>query len=275
MHDFIRTNDQSEISWNEADSRIKALREESPDDPELKLMYAAHIHTKYVLLGPELFFKGTDTLKEDEELIETLVLEALPYTEGRPEYAAISAKLLHFLRKGYDNRAHDLAEGAHSQSVNVASTLTVVGQLRSFKGDFVGARECFEQVIPLCEPASEFHIYVLVMLVQVHLAANDRPNINKVRKELYSVKPIAMIYFEVLVTDPNRPSLRAKAATMMLSKKRSQAVLKHVFYISGRLFAQEIHRENMMRSPVTLLRRRFGNDVLTEEMIAAMPNLTK
>jgi hypothetical protein len=273
MHDFIRTNDQSEISWNEADARIKALRRAAPDDPELKLMYAAHLHTKYVLLGPELFYKGTDSCEEDEALIETLVLEALPYVEGRPEYAAISAKLLHFLRKGYDNRAHGLAEGAHSQSVNVASTLTAVGQLRCFKGDFAGAEECFAQVIPLCDRASDFHVYTLVLLVQVHLAANNQQGVKEVKKELYSVKPSAVIYFEVLLTNPDRPSLRAKAATMMLSKKRARAILDHMFYICGRLYSHEIHRENMMRTPIMLFKRRFGNDILTEEMTKAMPNL--
>lgn len=87
-------------AWKEANKRIKYLLESDPGNDEYKLMYASHLHSKYVLLGPDLFYKETDDCHADEQEIEKLVLETQPFAQSQPKYAIISAKLLHFLGRG-------------------------------------------------------------------------------------------------------------------------------------------------------------------------------
>lgn len=275
MNDVFNTEDMKDESWRDADKRLIALMKEHPNDPEIKLMYATHLHSKYVVLGPELFAKGTDSCPEDEEQIERLVLETLPFAEGRPDYSIMAAKLLYFLNSGYGNLAIELAEKAHENSTKVASSLAVVGQMRSFRGLFAEAYECLEQARKLAKKGSDFHIYVLVLQCQAMLATNDREGLKQVQRELYRSRPATMVFFEPILTDPDKPSIRAKAVIMMLSRKRARGILQHIFYISGRLFESAEHRENMMRTPVLLLRRRFGNEVLTDEMRESMPGLAR
>ena len=102
-----------------------------------------------------------------------------------------------------------------------------------------------------------------------------RDGLKPVQRELYSARPTTMVFFEPIFTDPARPSLRAKGAIMLLSKRRAAGILRHIFYISGRLFDDVTHRENMMRTPMTLMQNRFGSDVATDEMRVMLPNLCR
>jgi len=274
MNDVFNTEDEKDKTWRDADNRLRELLKDNPQDDETKLMYANHLHTKYVVLGPELFAKGEQNCEEDEREIERLVLDTLPFAQTRPDYSIMAAKLLYFLNSGYGSMATELAESAHDGSTKVAASLAVVGQLRSFNGRFDDAQECFEQARNLAKKGSDFHIYVLVLQCQMLLAANNRNALKKTQRELYRSRPATIVFFEPILTDPAKPSIRAQAVIMMLSTKRAQGLLQYLFYISGRLFEKVEHRENMMRAPLILLRRRFGDAVLTEEMRAALPGLT-
>lgn len=260
--------------WRETERRLGILMQNAPENDENKLMYAAHLHSKYVLLGPKLFASGQDTCREDEKEIERLVLGSLAFAQTRPDYAVIAAKLLYFLKSGYDSLAVDMAESAHEKSARVATSSAVVGQTRCFRGQFAGARECLLQAQNLAEHGSRFHIYVLVLHCQMLLAANDREGLEQVRRELYTARPASGLFLEPLMTDPAKPSIRAKGIIMMLSCTRAKALLHSFFYISGRLFENTEHRENMMRTLVILLRQRFGDRVLSDAMRTAMPDLT-
>src|SRR5690606_29438734 len=113
-----------------------------PDDAAVKIMYATHIHSKYVSFGHVLFQNGIDDRLRDEDDIEKLVLAALPHVQTQPEYAIMAAKLLHFLGRGYEGLARDLAEEAHGSSVAAAGSLAIIGQLRAFAGETDAALRC-------------------------------------------------------------------------------------------------------------------------------------
>lgn len=91
MIDAYNTEQERDGPWQDADRRLVELMKDNPNDDELKLMYATHLHSKYVLMGAELFYKGTDTCREDEQEIERLVLETLPFAQTRSDYAIVAA----------------------------------------------------------------------------------------------------------------------------------------------------------------------------------------
>lgn len=273
MHEAMNSGDNGGISWPENDKRLSALRVEHPDDPNLKLMYATHLHTKYVTRGRELFYKGEDTCAQDEKDIEQLVLQSLPYTQTRPELAVVAAKLLYFVDQGYKNLALDISGEALQNSTAVASTLTTVGQLHGYTGDTDAAIECLTQAKLLSEKGSHHYLYVLVMLCQVLMAAGRRDDLAEARSELYKLSKVGAVFFEPIFSDPYAPSLRAKGVTLMLSRARAKGVLQHIHYVSARLYERQDHRENALRTPVNLFVRRFGREVITDEIKATYPGL--
>ena len=273
MHEALNAPDNGDISWPENDIRLRNLRREHPDDPHFKLLYATHLHTKYITKGRDLFYKGEDTCAEDEHEIEQLVLESLDHAQSRPELAVVAAKLLYFVDQGYKNLALEISEEASRNSTAVASTLTIVGQLRGFLGDTDAAVEYLTQAKRLNEEGTHNYLYVLVMLCQVLMAAGRREELAEARSELYRLSKVGAVFFEPIFSDPYTPSLRAKGVTLVLSRARARSILKHLHYVSARLYQTQEHRENALRTPVNLFVRRFGRDVATDEIKATYPGL--
>lgn len=273
MHVAGRPEKLEDQPWPDNDRRLKALMAETPDDPVLKMFYASHLHTKYVLLGPRLFRTGKDTCAEDEAEIERLVTEALPFVQAQPEYSAMAAKLLYFVDRGYRDLALELADRSLRESTSVASSLAISGQLRGFVGDMDIAQNHLLQAEALCTPRSQFHIYVLVLLCQVLMAAGERDKLLEATRRMYRANAATRFVFEPLFSDPDRPSLSAKGVTLALSRKKLDGLLRHVSYISARLFQEPAHRENTLRTLVNLAVRRFGADFVHEDVRKVAPGL--
>lgn len=275
MHDAALRPQSEGTSWDLADQRLRILRASSPENPELKLMYATHLHSKYILKGQKLFFKNLATCSVDEAEIEKLVLESLSFAQSNPDYAVIAGKLLYFVNRGYRDLALELVETAHRSDVNIASSLVVIGQLKGFLGQTGNAIEALEQSVSLSKPGTEFHVYCLVLLCQTLLAHDRRDELVVARGKLYKQSVLGAVFFELLFSDPEAPSLRAKASAMMLSRGRAKALLEYFCYISTRLFEQEVHRENSIRLPVILLQKRFGSSIIPEALAPLVPRLIR
>ena len=261
------------VAWGITDTRLRALRVEHPYDPATKMLYATHLHSKYVLRGPDLFFKGTATCEADEAEIESLVLEALDFAQTQPEYAIMAAKLLYFVDCGYRDLAVEIMETAHRSHSSVASSLVIVGQMRAFCGQTDAAVDCLLQAAALRSPGSDAHVYGLAILCQVLCAAGDRERLNHHLRDLYRAVPAAAFLFELLFGNPEKPSIKAKATTLMLSKKRARGLLMHSYYVSARLFEQQDHRERLLQTPLALFQKRFGPSVVPDEVVRLVPAL--
>ena len=275
MHEATNKAGRGDQSWSENDLRLRALRIEHPDNPATKLMYATHLHTKYVTLGRKIFHKHEENCQADEAEIEKLVLESLDFAQSTPEHAIVAAKLLYFVDRGYKNLALELASKAHQTSTSVASSLAILGQLRGFVGDTDAAVEHLRQAAGLSEKRSHFHLYTLVLLCQALMAAGRLDELAIVRGELSATSTLAAIFFEPLFSDPIAPSLKAKGVTLMLTRAKATAILKHLYYVSARLYEQAEHRENSMRTPTNLFVRRFGRSIVPEEIKESVPGLLR
>ena len=254
------------VAWKENEARLRGLIKASPDDPVLMIMYATHIHSKYVFLGSALFQAGIDDRTRDEDDIETLVIAALPQIQSQPEYAIMAAKLLHFVDRCYFDLARELSERAYSSSVSAVSSLSIIGQLRAFSGDIEAALRCIDQALNLVTPGTKAHLYALTLKMQALLAAADFERLQQAKHELYTVSPVAMVFYEPMFANPDELSLRAKTVTMLLPRKKAVAFLMYQHYIGARLFRRVEHRNNSILPPLKLFVRRFGKASVPDEI---------
>lgn len=259
--------------WKKNDLWMRKLIAERPDDPETQLNYATHLHSKYIVCGPQLFHKGIDDRRQDEAEIERLVQAALPSIQTNPDMAIMAAKLLFFLDRGYDNFAIDLAEQAQKESTSISHTLPIIGQLRGFRGDINQGVDALDQAISLAERGTSAHLYALVMKCNLHLAAGDHKALAESKKEIYSLRPAIKLFIEPFYTDPLQPSFSARASIMMLTRKTAAARLLYCNYILCRLFRSQQHRDNAIRPILFLTIRRFDAQVVPAEIAAAYPDL--
>ena len=257
--------------WVENEARLAHLRRADPDDPILKIMHATHIHTRYVAFGHDMFLHGEDSRATDEDVIERLTLEALPFVQSQPEYAIAAAKLLHFVNRGYFELAQDLAEKAYKASVSVSTSLATIGQLRAFAGETQAALHCIDQALNLVERGSVAHTYTLVLKCQALVAVRDYDRLQDAKQQLCANVPTAFIFAEPLCSDPDNLTLRARTVAMLLSRARARSLLMHFHYISARLFCDPDHGANTIRAMVNLFAGRFGPGVVPEEVTTAFP----
>ncbi len=260
-------------AWKENEARLRRLLVESPDDAVLKIMCATQIHSKYIMFGHTLFHSGIDDRIRDEDDIEALTLEALPQIQSQPEYALMAAKLLHFLQRGYFDVARELSEQAYASSVSAAGSLTLIGQFRAFAGETEAALRCIDQALNLVTPGSKAHFYTLTVKLQTLRAISDFERLNETKKQLYRMSRVLMVLYEPLFANPDELSLRAKAVTMALSRRRAAALLQWTNYVSARLFHDPAHRANDILALLTLIVRRFGKAAVPDEIKAAHPGL--
>ena len=272
MHDAAGLPVGSNASWAANDRRLRHLREERPDDPALKLFFATHLHSKYILLGWDLFLKGKATCTEDEDRIEELVLSALPDVIHDPTQAIMAAKLLYFLDRGYDDLAVELAEDGLRSSTDIAPCLAIVGQLRAFTGRVPEALGSLDQAARLSRYGSEFHVYSMFMKCQALAACGDWTALAGARAELFKVRPATMV-LEPIFADPIKPSFRSRALAVALTRARARALLMQLTYVSTRLFRDQRMRENSIRGPLRLLVGRFGREVVPGPLAALVPDL--
>lgn len=260
-------------AWTENGTRLRRLLDARPDDAILRVMYATHLHSKYIHFGYTLFENGIDDRAADEDQIERLVIEALPQIQSHPEYAIMSAKLLHFLQRGYFDLARELSEQAYDASVSAAGSLAIIGQFRAFAGETEAALRCLDQALNLLAPGSPEYFYTLTLKLQALHAAGDFVRLQDAKRELYGHSVALMLLYEPLFTHPERLSFRAKAVMLALSERKAAGLLRWQNYVSARLFCTLEHRSNAILTLLTLVVRRFGKAAVPHEVIASHPGL--
>ena len=261
--------------WQANDSRLRGLLAQSQANPELKVLIALNTHSKYVTSGIKLFMSGHNTRELDEDEIEEFVTSALPTIRNDPEYAIVAAKLLYFVKRGYDELARDLCEGAYAQSLSVGKSIAIIGQMRGFFGETDAALQCIEQALNLAKPGSHSHLYALVIKCQILSASRRLDALKFARRELAGANRIAGFMLEPMFGDPETLSLQSRALSFLLRRERARAMLMHKYYTSARLFRDPEHGLNAMRSLTRVLTARFGQEVVPDEVRAVFPGLMR
>lgn len=260
-------------SWAENDRILRQLHSERPQDPDLALILANHLHSGVVSNGAKTFLTGTDASNAIDAEIEALVQQALAWCQTRPEKAMIAAKLLYYVNRSYKPLALELARKAHKQSTAIAASLALYGQLLAFSGDIDAALDLLRQAEDLTTPGSRFRHYVQVLLCQALLAGGNTAELEPVRAEIYRYHPLVRTIYEFHFGDADRPTLKARGMILASSKVKAQALLSWSHRIYGGLFEDPQHRINALRGPVSMCVRRHGLLVVPDEVRTSAPAL--
>lgn len=250
---------------------LQQLRRDNSDDPAIKLLWASHIHATYIQRGTDAALTCPRRRRSDLLEIETLVLDSLDFARARPEFGVIAAKLLHFANPEHAIVALDLAENAQRHATSAKGALTALGQLHTFCGDMELGLSYLQQARAMAKAGSNFEVFVVIMLLQALIAAGDRGEIDAIRPRVYEIHPLLGLFCEPMLTDPEKPSLRARGAIMAMSKKRLTAYIIRMYHCWARLHQTPQHRANALRALVSLAQRRHGPDCIPEDIRRAIP----
>jgi DNA-binding winged helix-turn-helix (wHTH) protein len=252
--------------WSENDQGLRAQVAKNPTDFRAKIMLATNIHTKYLQDSVQIFMSNADPRKDDEDEIESLVTESLPHLQNEPTFLLPSAKLLFFIDRGYNDMAVRMAERLHRESTALAASLPVVGQMRVFTGQNEDGQRALDQALELCEPGSQYEIYLMILKCEALAAVSDRDGLDQVLDEVCARVPQVEVLMQVLFTCAERPSKIAQQALVNMPPAQAKGMLMLTHYVYGRLLQNPVHRANAYRTPVSLFTRQFGPNIIPDEV---------
>ncbi|MDH6230887.1 DNA-binding winged helix-turn-helix (wHTH) protein [Mesorhizobium soli] len=267
VHDAAIVLARSLESWRENEVQLAAARAERPDDPTLAIMWAMTLYAKLVMqMQPEKLPVSAWRAIEDE--IEDLAFTSLPKVQSNPLLVLGIAKLLMFIGRGHLDLAEKLADEAFAKSTAFAAAFAVQGQIRMFKGAIDQSVVLLDKGIELSERGSEFHIYLLVLKCTALLAADDRPALDRTCTELYALRPLTRVQIGFYVTPAHVEWLphHLEAALDKYNALLARGFVEYLYNLSARHFRQRNHRRNVMLNLATHMSRRFGAEVVPQEV---------
>lgn len=257
--------------WRKNDVRLRQSIRNGNATPLTRLMLAANIYTGYIIDGWR-FLANEDPRERDQADMESLILEVLPDLLDDPENALSAAHVLSFMGPTHQVLALEIAEEAFARSTALADALSILGRLRGFAGDFDGALELLHRARPLCKPGSMFDRYITSCICQNLLASG---NFEAKDRELESLtkSPISKGPYRLLYANPNEavPSLPVRIHLALTPRKYARAAVLWSYYISARLFRPREAKENVIVGLARHMRRRFGDEIIPDEVSAAIP----
>ena len=261
-------------NWENNYERLKQAVLDDGSDAVAKLVLATNIHLKYIQDGMVTML-GSDTRVQDEDEIEALVLACLPHVQSNGVLLLAAAKLLFFLDRGYRRLAVELAESAFKNSTAIASSLTIVGQMRMFLGEFEQAIDFIEQAQNISKEGTQFHYYLLFIKCQTYLAEGSWSKLREALDDFFEKVPEASytvsIFFASAGGDKVQPESEAMAKT--LSREQAVAILKLTNYVYARLFTENEPRVNIFKGLTSLMIKNFGMDIIPNEIRKTVPAL--
>ena len=257
--------------WRKNEAQLRRLLQDGKATATTRLMLGMNMYTRYIIDGWR-FLANDDPRERDQAELESLMLEVLPELLDDPQNALSAALVLSFMGPAHQLLALDIAEEAFKRSTALADGLSTLGRLRGYAGDFDGALDLLYRARPLCKPGSIFDRYVTSCICQVLLAAG---NFSEKDRELESLtqSPIAKGPYRLLYSNPGetRPTLPVRIHLALSPRKYARAAVLWSYYICARLYRTQAAKENLIVGLAGHMRRRFGDDIIPDEVAAAIP----
>jgi hypothetical protein len=265
MHEAALMLARAPASWRENEKQLMQARTASPDDPTLAIMWGLNLYARLLQHAAEPGGPMSETewaAVEDE--IEALALASLPRVGDNPLLVLAVAKLLFFIDRGHGDLAAQLADDAFQNSTAFAAAFALQGQIRVSQGRLEEAFDFYNKSQEMCEPGSEFHLYIMVLKIVALLAADDRAALDRLTADLYAMQPALRMHFGLMLASPNLSTLAPELEGMltMLDETRAQRLIHYFFNISARRFYAREHRRNVMQGLLTHMVRRFGPAII-------------
>ncbi len=163
--------------------------EVKPGDSEAvdKLIGAAQMQAR-LLRKIALGHCDAGVLKGHFRALEGLVLEALPYVQHDPQLTLTAVTLLVDANRDHADMAERLARHAFERTTAFASGYAALGRVLAARDAYDEALTMFDRGLELCEPGSEFEVYLLVWKCWAALAIGDRTAFLTAREALFAAK---------------------------------------------------------------------------------------
>jgi len=257
-------------SWLASGEILAKEHRDHPQDPRVAVMWAAHLYAQLVMSGVYSPLTDDDRAAMETE-IERTVLTHLPAIQDDPSLSMAAAKLLHYIARGHDDLVDHLLERAFDRCTAFAASFGIIGQVRATRGLFDEAIRSYDHGIAICEPASEFHLYLLFLKAAALLASNRREELPGVIRSLQIIKPESIRSLAPFILPPDKPL--DEMQERFLDGAGPEGCRKFVDYLyktSARQFRSPRHQANVMRGIATHAMRKFGPEVAPEVVRALL-----
>jgi DNA-binding winged helix-turn-helix (wHTH) protein len=263
---------QGQLQWQDAQTRLRGVLARDPDDAGSKVTLAMALHAKYLVAGMQIL-SVDDPRRADEAEIEALVTTALPAVEGNDIYVLAAAKLLDFVSPIYSGFALELAERAFAQTSALATAFTTLGQMRMHRGDIKEALRLFRLGSELAEPGSHFSHYLGVLICEAHLASGDLDALSRATEGFFA-REEGRRFYALLMPPPAGIDVSYDLDLVLAHMTEAQArgMMLWLHYATARLFADRLHRQNIMRHLARLLIERMGAAIVPPEVAPDLPS---
>jgi len=251
--------------WRYIAERATQALARTPDDPELGVIVAT---CKFAQLALSIDLDSADphAYAALEEQIERLVLRALPGVRGDPLYSLAAARLLFIIHRGHLPLVESLLAEAMASSTTFAAGLSISGAIKAYVGDLAGAIRSYDRALGLCEPGTEFELYLQVLKSQALIAAGDRAAARTILARLLTVKP-AERAVQIFYLDPDcAPDESTLRELRRFTPELARRLLGRLMFGPVRNFSRPEHGRAILAGPLRHLLDRFGPQVLPSEL---------
>lgn len=271
MQDAIRLLSPLDDSWLGIEPHLLEQRRADPDDPAAALMWAMCLFAR-LLHGRAGDPADPATYRDPEDEIERLALAALPEVAGRPIFALAAAKLLLSVHRGHEGLAERIADEALASSAAFAAALPVLAQAYMARGELEPALRHCREALALCDPGSEFELYLLVLKSEVLLGLGDRAGADAAFERIQRIKPSTGrrlgLYFLHPGDEGLSPDMRLRLAR--LDPAAARAVIGYLYFMIARGLGRPEQVASLMAGPLEHLVRRLGPEVVPPAVRAAL-----
>jgi tetratricopeptide (TPR) repeat protein len=242
----------------------------NPDDHHSAILLASSLH-----VGLTRDITQMEDPKQIDPILkemESLLIAHLPGVQDEPLFLAATSKLLYFV--GHHDLAEKLAETALDLGPSFAATLMVYAQIMVFQGDVECALEYYDYALERCEPDSQFYSMILVLKATALRAGGDTTEVPDLISKVVALDETVRMQLNLYLTnDLTEREPMVELAAPSLPVKAWQALQRHIFYISVRLFQNKQHRERTVNSLLSTAITHGGEACIIDELRTGLPEL--
>jgi DNA-binding winged helix-turn-helix (wHTH) protein len=270
MQDAVTLLNPADEAWRQSAPRLAADHAAHPEDPHVAIVWATH-RAGLLLISRAGDPDDPATYARIEDEVEGLVFASLPAIRSEPAFAIAAASLLVGVHRGHEDLAERLVAAALETAPAYAMALPVLGQIAAKRGDLDGALARFEEALALCEPATEFEVFLQVLKIRILIAQGDRDAAEAVFAHVKRIKPIAERQMGLMCLRPGEERLtpQQRLALGRLTPQGARRLLGFQYFVGARHLGRLEHQRNIMAGPLDHLVRRFGDAVVPAAVRAA------
>lgn len=253
-----------EVGWAYISSRANKAFELDRENAELAVILAT-CRSAQLVFGIGFDFADQRARRQLEDEIERLALGALGGVRGDPLFSLAAARLLFSVHRGHIRLVEEIIAEAMEASTTFAASLALSGMIKAYHGELADAASTYDQALALCEPGTEFEVYLQVLKVQALIASGAREPATKILDGLLMRKPdeIALC---LLYLDPHRaPDEIVRRVLNRLTPTIARRLLGRLMFGTAPNYAHPEHARAIIAGPLHHLLEHFGPEILPAE----------